>query len=39
MLSVTGDRHFPEFIPEFNGAMLSVVDDVPIDNKTPVVIS
>jgi hypothetical protein len=39
MLSVIGDRHFPEFIPEFNGTMLSVVGDVPVDNKAPVVTS
>jgi hypothetical protein len=31
--------YFPGFIPGFNGAMLSVVGDVPVDSETPVVTS
>ena len=31
--------YFSEFIPEFNGAILSVVHDVPVDNEVPVVTS
>jgi len=29
--------HFSRFIPRFNGAIFSVVGDVPVDNDTPVV--
>ena len=34
-----GCSHFSEFIPGFNGAMLSVVGDVPVDNEAPMVTS
>ena len=30
-----GCSHFPEFILGFNDAMLSVVDDVPVDSEAP----
>jgi hypothetical protein len=31
--------YFPGFIPRFNGAMLSVTSDVPVDNDAPVMTS
>ena len=34
-----GYSYFTGFISGFNGAMLSVVDDVPVDNEAPVVTS
>jgi len=34
-----GCSHFPRYITGFNGAMLSVVGDVPVDSEAPVVTS
>jgi hypothetical protein len=34
-----GRSYFPGFISGFNGAILLVVGDVPVDSETPVVIS
>jgi hypothetical protein len=34
-----GCSYFYEFILEFNGAILSVIDDVPIDSEAPAVTS
>ena len=34
-----GCLYFPRFIPEFNGATLSVMGDVPVDSEASVVTS
>ena len=33
-----GCSHFPGFILRFNGVMLSVVGDVPVDSEAPVMV-